>query len=152
MEVIIERIYKIKCELTPSHQSDILDTLMCEFELLIGKENIIHGDYEYANYHIDYKKNGILTQIKSFNMDIKEFLVKGGSIETMENKTLFTFPTTILNKGDKKRVQYCYFPLFVCKIKRDNINVDVECYPDWKNRFSDLKEHRSEFPELTKYL
>ena len=147
-----ERIVKIRCELTPSHQSDLLDTLMCEFELMVGKKNIIHGDYEYANYHSDYKKDEPLTRIRSFKMDIKSFLTKGGTIESMENKVLFDFPTTIINKGDKDLVLFGSFPLFVCEFKQDNINIDVECYISYGTEYKDLEKYKKEFPNLIKYL
>ena len=147
-----ERILKIRCEMTPSHQSDLFDTLMCKFELLAGKEDIIHGDYEYANYQSDYKKDKPLTRIKSFKMDIKNFLEEGGRIESMENKVLFDFPEITINKGNFKNIDYGCFPLFVCEFKQNDINIDVNCYMDYKNLYKDLEEYRKEFPELMECL
>lgn len=147
-----ERIQKIRCEMTPSHQSDLLDTLMCEFEFLPGKKNIVHGDYHHASYQYDYKKDEPLTFINSFKLDIKEFLEEGGRIESMENKILFDFPMTVCNKGDKNKSEPCLFPSFVCEFEQDDKDVDVKCYIDYKNEYKDLKAYKKEFPDLVKYL
>lgn len=151
-EIRKERILKIRCEMTPSHQSDLLDTLMCKFEPLAGKEVIIHGDYHHARYRYNYKKDEPLTLINSFKIDIRDFLEKGGRIESMENRIIFDFPMTVLNKGDKGESEPCLFPLFVCSFEQDDKDVDVKCYIDYKNEYKDLEAYKKEFPNLIEYL
>jgi len=145
-----ERVRQISCRITPSHQSDINDTLMCKFIVLAGKEDIVHGDCHYADYHRDYRisKKQPLTIIKSFEIDIQGLLEEGGSIESMENKVIFNLPTTTTNKGTRGNVKFCQFPLFVCEFKEDGKMVDINCFVDYKNRWKDLDEYKKEYPDL----
>jgi hypothetical protein len=147
-----ERIERIRLEITPSHQSDLLDTLMCKFELLPGKEDIIHGDYYYAGYHSDYKKNKPLTRMKSFDIDIVHFFEKGGLVQSMENKVLFTFPYDIINKGNAKKSECGLFPMYVCEFKEEEDGIAVKCYPDYENQHKDFKKYKRNFPNLIEYL
>jgi hypothetical protein len=145
-----ERITEIKCILTPSHQSDLLDTLMCKFRLLPGKKDIVYGDTYVGDYNRDYKEQNPL--INSFNLDIKNFLEQGGRISTMKHKTLFEFPYTTINKGDPKNVVFGHFPSFVCEFKETDKGVDIKCYHDYMNTYEDFKDYKKEFPESAEYL
>lgn len=70
-----ERIREIKCQLTPSHQSDLFVNLMCKFKLLESKKDIVYGDTYVGDYNRDYKEAH--PRITSFNINIIP-LLEGG--------------------------------------------------------------------------
>ena len=158
MPIRRERIREIKCKSTPSHQSDLYDTLMCRFEPLAGKEMIVHGDHHYADYHYDYEKGKKepLTIINDFKLDIKPILEQYRGVEAFRNKVLFNLPHDIINTGTPERVDFGTFPLFVCEFDTKDITigkqVDINCFSDYNNMMKDFKVYKKEFPGLVKYI